>query len=81
MAYSAIGLGATKNGDGTITVKAQIINDSDGGRVVEVLKPITGANIAAIRAALQAAVDAKVDAESDQALNAAVVGRVLVTSK
>lgn len=80
MSYSAIGLGATKNGDGTITVKAQIVNDADG-HVVEVLKPVTGATLAAIRAALQAAVDAKVDAENDQALNAAVVGRVLVTSK
>lgn len=79
MSYSAIGLGATKNADGTITVKAQIRRDDDG-KQIEIVT-LTGATVAVVKAQLQAAVDAKVDAEKDQALNAAVVGVVLVTSK
>lgn len=79
MGYSAIGVGVTKNADNTITVKAQIRRDEDGKSIEFVT--LTGPSIANLKAQLQTAVDAKVDAEKDQALNAAIVGIVLVTSK
>lgn len=75
MPWTAVGKGARRNADTTITVKAEI--QKDGTRVRD--HEVTAANISAVRDGFDAELQRLRDAERDVVLNDAVVGKVLAS--
>lgn len=77
--FSAIGVGGKVSPDGTITVRAQIVNNASGKTVSSL--SVSGASLDACKATLQAELDAREAAEIDTTINLNVSGIVLATSR
>lgn len=73
--FSAIGIAARKNPDGTVTVKVEIRDDRINRPIGQ--QTYTGATLQAIKAQVRADLQARRDAETDATLTAAVVGQVI----
>lgn len=72
--YQAIGRKVNKNGDGSITVKVEILDDRTGASVRFQDYTLAAAGFAqALRAAVNADLRTLVAAETDATLNAAIV--------
>lgn len=78
--YQALGRSVVRNGNGTITVKVEIIDDrtANSVRFQEYVLPAAGFAVA-LRAAVHADLQTLVANETDAALNAAVVNVQLGT--
>lgn len=73
--YSVYGRGASKNADGSITIKVDIVNDQTGASVR--VQAYTGASVKDIQEQIRSDLQAMVAAQVDVALSTAVVGKLL----
>lgn len=73
--YSVFGRAVTKNPDGTVTVKAEFVDDRTGQSIR--IQDYTGATLIAVRTAIGTDLAALVAAQTDIALSTAVIGKLL----
>lgn len=73
--FTATGIGASANRDGTITVKVRIVDDRTNTTVDT--RDYTAKDLNAVKDLITADLQARREAESDAVLNKAITGQVL----